>query len=570
MVQGSRYNNATKHWVILFGAFALALTFRLIRLGTLALNDLEAQLALQALSIAKGEPTLFGGVHSYVGLTGLPLFLWSKSNFLARFWPAFIGAFIVFIPLLFENYIGRKPALLAAFALAISPEMVGLSRLIGSPMMALVFTLLSVGLWLYRKPALAGISLALGLMSGPSFWVGVLVMGLSLFLSERLFNFFKIFPPAPDDNPARPMWGRLGIALVLTLVVVGSGFFMAPSGLSGIFSGLYDFIRGFQQVCLVPFGWPALALLAYGAGSVGFGLWGGIRGLLLKSKLEMFLLMWAGLGLVFITLYPQGGAGEIVWVTFPLWILASRVIIFAWRLPETSHLALGISAALVVVIAAFIALALRSLVAPTLPQSQQVNMLIAMAGGVVLIIAIILLINYGWSEVVALSGFLLGLGLVLLVGMVSVSVNSTGLATQMPFELWYPDEAVLLPEWTLVTIDRILDWNARGYKPIDILVSGIDTPGLRWALRSYDRVVFEPFVSPQSSPGILITPIGEIPENAHGYQGQSLVWQQKAPWHTLNPGDYLIWLFAREVPTVSQELILWVRTDLMPGGQIND
>lgn len=561
--------SSTQHVVIIIGIFILALAFRLIRLGNLALNHPEAELALQALAVARGDHTLFGNVHAYVGLTGLPFFLFSTSNFLARFWPAVTGAVIILIPIIFAKFIGQRPALLAAFVLAISPEMVGLSRIIGSPMMALVFLLLAGGFWLARSPVLAGISLGLGLMSGPSFWVGAVILGLSLMLSDGLFGVRDVFYRDPTQEP-RSIWVRFGIAFALTLFVVGTGFFMAPSGLSGIFTGMFTFIRGFGKPGLFSLGRIPFSLLVYGTGALIFGLWGGIRGILIKSKLDMFLFIWAALGLVFITLYPGSGAAEIIWVTFPLWILAARVVVFAWRKPESSTLVVTITAVLVVVIAAFMALAMRTLVTPTLPQSQQLNYLIALAGGAVLVVAIILLVSYGWSEDLARTGLLLGVGLVLVAGMISVSVNSTGIGPETPFELWYPDEAVLLPEWTQTTIDRTLVWNARGSTPVDIVVSGLDTPGLRWALHAYERLDFIPFIPPQSQPGILITPMGTVPEISQGYQGQSLVWMRAVPWQQLSPRQYLTWLITRDVPTIPQELILWVRTDLMPGGQFVD
>ena len=152
-------------------------------------------------------------------------------------------------------------------------------------------------------------------------------------------------------------------------------------------------------------------------------------------------------------------------------------------------------------------------------------------------------------------------------GMVSVSVNSTGIGPETPYTLWYPDEAVLIPEWLVVTIDRTLVWNARGTEPVSIAVAGLDTPGLRWAMRNYEPLDFVPYVPPQTQPGVVLTPLGVIPEISHGYQGQSLVWARSVPWRGLAPDQYLTWLITREVPTIPQEVILWVRTDLMPGGQ---
>ncbi|MFU8827580.1 MAG: hypothetical protein ACNA70_08845, partial [Brevefilum sp.] len=483
------------------------------------------------------------------------------------FWPAFIGALIVFIPLLFAKQIGWRPAVLAAFVLAVTPEMVGLARIIGSPMMALVFLLLAAGFWLARKPILTGISLGLGLMSGPSFWLGVVILGLSLLLAEWLFGVREVFIRQPIEAP-KAFWTRFGLGLAITLLLVGTGFFMAPSGLGGIFSGLFEFILGFGESRIAPWGWAAFALLVYCAGAVIFGLWGGIRGVLIGSKLDMFLLVWALLGLVVITLYPGGGAPEVIWVSLPLWILGARVVSLAWRKPEIYRLVVAITTVMVVVVAAFMALALRTLVSPALAQNQQLNYLIALGGGAVLVVAIILLVSYGWSEITARTGLLLGVGLVLFAGMISVSVNATGIGSETPFELWHYNEGVLTPEWVQVTIDRTLVWNARGTQPVELLVADLDTPGLRWALHRYDSLEFLPFLPGQSQPGILLTPEGANPEIAHGYQGQSLVWTRSVPWRELAPRQYLTWLIAREVPTIPQTLILWVRTDLMPGGEI--
>jgi hypothetical protein len=562
-----KQNSQTTYVIIALGAFVIGLALRMVRLGVLPLNHMEAEIALQALGVARRGEVLFGGHIAYVGLTGIQFFLFSPSNFLARFWPAFSGALVVLIPFLFRKFIGKWPAILAGSFFAISPEMVGLSRIVGSPMMAMVFLMLFAGFWLQKKPVLAGLCLGLGLMSSSGFWIGVIILGLSFIFADGLFGVRQIF-----NNQALPadkaFLIRFALSFVVTLLLVGTGLFMAPAGLSGIFSGLYAFILGFGTRVQAPFGIIPFALVAYSTGAVIFGLWGGIRGILVKSKLDMFLFIWAGFGLIFIILYPAAGPAELIWVTLPLWVLGARVVVFAWRAPETSRLVVTIMGALVVVIFAFMLLALRTLVIPTLTPSEQINYLIALVGGVVLLVAILLLVSYGWTEEIARAGLLLGLALVFSAGMISISVNSTGIGPETPNELWYPDQPVLTTEWLNVTIDRILVWNARGQDPVDIVVSGLDAPGLRWTLGGYEILDFVPFVPPQSQPGVLITPAGVIPEISGGYQGQGLVWLYEVPWRELSPNQYLTWLITRDVPTLPQELILWVRTDMMPGGEL--
>lgn len=556
----------TTQIVFLLGAFVIGAAFRLIRLGVLSLDNHEAGFALQALAVARGEQTIFGDQIAYVGLTGINFLLFSASNFMARLWPALSGSLVVFIPYLFSKLIGKWPAVLGSILLALSPDMVGPSRIIGSPMMAMVFLLLALGLFLRKKPILTGLCLGLGLMSGPGFWFGAVILGVSFGLSTALFDLREAFT-SHFIIKEKSFWQKFGISFAITLLVVGTGFFMAPAGLSGIFSGLYDFITGFGSQRLLSFGLIPFALIAYAAGGVVLGLWSGVRGVIVRSKLELFLFTWAILALVFITLYPESSPADIIWITLPLWILSARVVFLAWRKPTTSKLVVAITAMFVVLLSAFMLLGLRALITPALTQSQQVNYLIAFMGGAILLIAVILLVNYGWSEIIARTGLLLGLALVISASMISVSVNSTGLGPEVPYELWYAGEEVLITNWLEVTIDRVMVWNARTREPVDINVSGIDTPGMRWALRHYEHTEFVPFLAPQLQPGLLITELGAFPEISNSYQGQGLVWIHEVPWQELTPNQYLTWLIARDVPTIPSQVILWVRTDLMPGGQ---
>jgi len=124
--------------LLLIGALVLALALRLIRLGVLPLTNMEAGIALQALAVGQGVDTVFGEHIAYVGLTGLDFFIFEAGNFLARFWPAIIGAMVVLIPFLFKDIIGDWAAGILGIVLAVTPEMVSLSRIIGTPIIAFV------------------------------------------------------------------------------------------------------------------------------------------------------------------------------------------------------------------------------------------------------------------------------------------------------------------------------------------------------------------------------------------------------------------------------------------------
>ncbi len=553
--------------LLLLSAFALALAFRLIRLGIPALSDMEAEVALQALGAARGSDSRFGEHIAYIGLTGFSFFSLEAGDFLARFWPAFVGALIVFVPFLFREWIGRWPAVILSFVLAISPEMVGISRIIGSPMMAFVFLLLALGWLLHRKPILSGICLAMGLMSGTGFWIGAFLLGLSYLIGEWLFKVSEIITVQSTDDP-RGFWTSFGAAFFITVLVVGTVFFLSSESLSGVFSGLLSFIKGFVTPNAVPLILIPLTLVAYTAEAVVFGVWGGLRGILVKNKLDMFLFIWVGLGLAFMLLYPAGETADMIWVTLPLWLLSVSVACSAWRVPESSRWVMILTAVLVIVVSAFILFTLRSIVGASLNDSKQLNAFFALVGGLVLLLAVILLINYGWSEDVALPGLLLGLAVVCCLGLISVSVNSTGMAPEESVELWYPDDAAVYPELLEISIDQILSWNSKDEEPVVITVSDYDSTAMHWVLRGYDDVEFVPYLAAQSQPGILITDVQESPEISNSYTGQDLVWSQEVLWEEMTPFQYLSWLITRDAPTRSNRIIFWVRTDLMPNDQL--
>ena len=552
--------------LLLIGAFVFALGFRFIRLGVLPLSNLESEIALQALAVGRGERVVFGPFMSIVGLTGLDFFLFSSSNFLARFWGALFGTLIVFVPFIFRKQIGLWPAVVASLILAISPDMVGLSRILGSPVTALVCLLLAVGFYLKRKPILSGMLLALGLMSGSAFWMGLIILGISLWISSGLFDFFETYSLAPINNKRR-YWTRFGGSFLAAILIIGSSFSLAPEGLSGVFGGLAAFIGGFGKPFSAPLFLKSLALVAYTLPAVLLGVWGAVRGVLLRNKLDMFLLVWVLVGLAFVLLYPQATPADIVWVTLPLWILSSRVIVAVWQAPDSDWLVVAGTAVMMVVISAFILISLRTLISPTLPQDQRLNYLIAILGGVVLLVAIALLVMYGWSQSVALPGVMIGFGVVIVAGMIALSVNTTGLGPERTHELWFPDDENLTTRWLTIEMDRVIDWNESGGSPVDVAVSNFEPAGLVWALRDHNPVSFVPYLAPSTQPGIVITDELSDPQISNSYRGQDLVWSTRVSWEGLSAYDYLMWLITRDVPTEEREIILWVRTDLMPDAQ---
>jgi len=178
-----------RHETILYLlAFLLAFGLRFARLGELPLTDSEARLALDALSISQGGSPALSSHVAYTNLTAVLFFIFGGFNFLARFWPALAGSALVFVPLVFREQVRPRPALILAFFFAIDPAFVALSRQAGGPILTVAASLLAAGFWFRRQPRLAGIFLALALLSGPALWPGLLGLLLAWMLSRFTYT----------------------------------------------------------------------------------------------------------------------------------------------------------------------------------------------------------------------------------------------------------------------------------------------------------------------------------------------------------------------------------------------
>jgi hypothetical protein len=405
------------------------------------------------------------------------------------------------------------------------------------------------------------------LLRGVVFWVGGFILGLSYLVAERFFNISEYFQkPLIERHQLYGLY--LGISFLATIIVVGTGFFLSPANLSGVFSGLISFVRGFVTPNSMPFVLKPLSLIAYTSSAVILGIWGSLRGVLIRNKIDLFLLCWWVCGAAFIFLYPAGETADMIWVTLPLWILSVRVVFSAFRFPQFSRFVMLITTIAVIIVAAFMLIAMRSLLSTDIGDNTSLNTFLALLLGLVLLVVIVLLVSYGWSDEIALPGLLLGLAVVFCAGLFAMSVRSTGLAPETSCELWYPNEVQISPEWVELTIDRVKDWNALRETPLEIAVSEVDTPSMRWVLREEAPVYFASYLPTSSEPGILITDVQEMPEISSSYRGQDLVWSREILWNEMSAFDYLKWLITRDAPTAFKEIIIWARMDLMPDDRI--
>lgn len=566
-------------------AFTLALVLRLADLGRAPLNDAEAAWALEALRFAapgSGPAAGYGSQALYILLTGSTFILAGVTDFLARLWPALLSALPIWAAHLFRRDLGRMPALILAFGLALDPGLTIIARQIGSPAAAIALTLLALGLWRERRMVAAGVSAGLAVLAGPPFWAGMIGLLPALWLRRRLRReaspaglTYEWQDPTRDDAPAEPTRAQkrsAAIAAAITLAAAGSGLLLRPQLLASIFGGPVDYIRTWTAAPSVASLTLLIALLVFQPFALGFGL---LRALRLVTNwkeidpadrtLDLACGVWAALALVLALVTPGRQTADLGWVLVPLWVLAAREI-GAYAPAERPHPMAYLQAGLVIFLGSFFWLTLitrEQVVAPNV--SWLLVQIIVLAGIVVLGVLTTSLVALGWSWETARDGTLWGFGTLLLVYSVGALWGAAFLRPNRPEELWGttpgPGQARLLQ----ATLDELSLWN-RGLENEIEIVSTVDQPSMRWALVKYPNARFSERAPEALQPAVVITAgRTEIPELTAAYRGQDFVWETLPGWPGAIPPGFKDWLAFRRAPIGQNYVILWARTDLFPG-----
>ncbi len=165
-----------------FLIFAMAVFLRFFNLGRLPLGDAEALTALQALQLSKGlAPQPVGDVLLTNLIAGW-MFLFGNAAWGARLFSALAGSMLVFLPFLFRRHINSTVLIVVAFWIAIDPGFLAMSRQINSTELAILIGGFAFVAFLERKSILVGLWGALLLLTGSTFWFGLIPLALSFAL----------------------------------------------------------------------------------------------------------------------------------------------------------------------------------------------------------------------------------------------------------------------------------------------------------------------------------------------------------------------------------------------------
>jgi len=578
-------------------ALFLAVGLRFVALGALPLTDSEAAYALQSFHVVHGlKPALSSNV-AYVNLTALTFFIFGSTNFLARFWPALAGSALVLTPWLFRKWIRPRPALILSFFLAIDPALVAVSRTAGGSMLALAGFLLSVGFWLRGQTRLAGIFAALALLGGPSLWPGLLGLLLTWLIVQGFFSGTKdesmessfeihttgdltatqnnapaqaplVLPessPTPEPSILVPLSSSSNYRLLITsavaaLFALSTLILLVPQGIGAWTASLPEYLLGWVRPSSVPLWQMLLAPIVYEPMAVLLALIALARGWTNGSKLLIPLSLWVVVSLLVAVFYPARQTADLVWTLLPLWTMSAIELNRHLQFVREDRIeTLGVTA-FTLILVTFAWLDFIALPWTYFPSAQGNLRLYMLVGAVILFIVSIVLVGYGWSERVARVGAAWGLAALFGFYTLGAAWGATGLRTADSVEFYQAGQSIQQADLLTLTVREISDWSVGSRDYLPVLIYGVDSPALVWALRFHDPQVVTVLDS-SSSPALVITPPVQSLQLSAAYRGQDFNWRESPSWDAFSVYQ-LRWLTLRELPVYPETIVLWARDDL--------
>jgi uncharacterized protein (TIGR03663 family) len=561
----------------------LAATLRLTDLAAAPLNGAEAMQALPAYFVAQGidvpPPMPPTAVHSPLlyHLNVLLFSLFDAGDGLARLVPALAGTALVLTPLFLRRYLGQWGALGMGLLLALSPTALFASRTVDGTMLAAFGVMLLVACatefldtWRPKLVVFCGIGLAIALTAGPGAWA--MLVGLLLTVGAAMWAWRDqvewIWPMA------KPALIRGLIVAGVTILILGTGAGFHFAGLSTTGQQFLEWLGRFSREAPATTS-PLTLLLVYEPLLLVAGLAGLVIALVKRHAMGMLWGFWALNGGVQLALMPARQPVDLLWVLLPLaglgglavkklvenlsayghWLnegLHLPISAVLWihgglalaRYAQTGEMPSLLLAALTLLLQLFLTAAFGfALVTPEPDSSTQQ------------------LIRAGTETALRAGG--LSLGLVLVLVTFSVGWGLTHVRPSDPREPFVQDAIAAEVRVLVEVVEQTsqLTFRSGGRLPVAFIEQA--DPALLWALRRFDPQLSTTALVPEELPALVIAPDGEdVPV---GYFDETFPTRRSwAPpeWSGYERARWWLYRDTITLPTVSQQVALWVRKDL--------
>jgi hypothetical protein len=190
-------------------------------------------------------------------------------------------------------------------------------------------------------------------------------------------------------------------------------------------------------------------------------------------------------------------------------------------------------------------------------------------GALVMSLIATLLVGSGWSFRAAQLGTVWGVSAVLGFSLLSSTWGLSQLRQNSPEELYSLPPAAGQVDLLVATINDLSQWGSGLRQQIDLSVT-YEAPSLRWALRGFTHTSFVPELAAADVPSVIVTSQSEnSPTLTQSYRGQDFDWRINPAWEGILPPDTIAWLAYRQAPLIREQIVLWGRGDLFPGGELD-
>ena len=563
----SRTISLKPQYLVLILASVTTFLLRFVLLDRLPLTNSEAINALQALTGAQGGEHLIGGEAGYVLLTTAWFFLFGAGDGIARFWPALAGAALALTPWLFRRHLGEKAALLLCFGLAVDAGWTAVSRQAHGMTLAGLFIILALAALVNKKSRLLGVLTALALLGGPAFWLGAIGLGAAYALYKLVFQPQQI---QSEEDEAEEIgifeginWKTAGIWFGGAALACGTLLFIIPNGLNSVFNGFAQYFINWSKpgdlnIWRLLLGFVISQPIGFLFGAIGL-----LRMFRSRNSLDIFLAVWWLTALALVLLNPGREMIQAGWASLPILALASRQLAGLLTTEVQGRWTAIAYSIIVVVLLVFAWLNFIAYFQAARPEVSTLIRVVTTIFPVLLLIGAAIVIRWFWSEETAGQGALWGLVAVLALWSFSAAWGNTGLGANPAGQTWRVDALVDEVDLLKTTVNELSTWKTNVAGELELVVEGIDSPALRWALRDYSQVKYVTSTASASSPAMLITGDKPSPELAETYRGQDFVLEINPSWQ-MSFDEWLQWAAYKKVPVSKTMVVLWARADLFP------
>ena len=543
--------------------FVSLLVIRTIAAEKLAATNTEAEIFIN-LTNSTGDAG-WSGSMLYQLLTKPLIALLGHSNLILRCWTILPGALVTLLPLLYEDILGKRTALILSILLALDPFQTANGILADGNALTMLTLFAAFGFFLRKKYGLGTTSFIAFLFSGPNVQYGIVLIFMIAAITA-MFGLRGGYIKALKDIIQHIRKKLINAAVIVFLAALLLS--ILKISFSDIFSQLILILQNWQKLYAVG-SYPQLfpqALLSY----LPIFLVSIYPEGRLHLKREVIIALYLGLlvMLLFVSLYPGHAVVDLVWVSLPVCLICAFKIN---NLIEKYHEFTGkihIYTILLSILLVSLAIHFGLLVYKLQYGINWINELLSITTLLILIVMVIVFTAYNESLMLAVNTAGTGFLAVILAIQLTFTWRSTGLNGNPAAEILWGgyfegDQTVneIITNADLVSIDTGLvnevallddtnaavEWAVGQDYPIEAKYFGLD--GEQYAV-----------VITDSSSGL----DGSVVD---GYFGQNFIalsypawtWQ---PIKNLGSSDFWAWLIWRRNEQISIYHYIWLDKNL--------